>query len=220
MNDSIRIVIASSQRMVGEALKLALEIKAGDDISVTGQAESIESCIDLIKKFEVDVVVLDMQTIGMYVSDLISACREENRTVKTIMLLDSITEESYEFISKKELDGYIMKYTGLDELIKAIKEVYDGEKYIDVALKETMIISKESVDDETDKANLNGLLTKREREILILLTTGLFNKEIAYKLSISEKTVKNHISNIFKKTGVSDRTQAAVYAIKNGLVSL
>ena len=67
---------------------------------------------------------------------------------------------------------------------------------------------------------MTAILTKREVEILKLLTGGLLNKEIAYKLSISEKTVKNHISNIFKKTGVNDRTQAAVFAIKNKVVSV
>ena len=76
------------------------------------------------------------------------------------------------------------------------------------------LIKKEQEDEQLEK------LTKREIEVLILLSEGLFNKEIAYKLDISERTVKNHISNIFKKINVSDRTQAAVFAIKNNLVKL
>lgn len=83
-------------------------------------------------------------------------------------------------------------------------------------------MTKNTAQSECQEKNVDvtAILTKREVEILKLLTAGLLNKEIAYKLSISEKTVKNHISNIFKKTGVSDRTQAAVYAIKNKVVSV
>ena len=73
--------------------------------------------------------------------------------------------------------------------------------------------------DDKDEDNSN-VLSAREYEVLKLIAEGLFNKEIAYKLSISEKTVKNHVSNIFKKIGVSDRTQAAVYAIKNNIVDI
>lgn len=74
--------------------------------------------------------------------------------------------------------------------------------------------------EKINKQNDDEILTRREIEVLKLLAEGLFNKEIAYKLSISEKTVKNHVSNIFKKIGVFDRTQAAVYAIKNNFVDI
>ena len=75
------------------------------------------------------------------------------------------------------------------------------------------------INKEESSQTLEGL-TKREIEVLKLITEGLFNKEIAYKLSISERTVKNHVSNIFKKINASDRTQAAVFAIRNGLVDV
>ena len=114
------------------------------------------------------------------------------------------------------IDGYVLKDADSAVLKQAIMTVNEGNEYIDYSmvplLKEKIAQVKEQ--REEDK------LTRREIEVLKLLAEGLFNKEIAYKLSISEKTVKNHVSNIFKKIGVSDRTQAAVYAIKNNIVEL
>ena len=114
------------------------------------------------------------------------------------------------------VEGYVLKDAESAVLKKAICTVHSGEKYIDFSmvpmLNEKIAQEKEKVEDEK--------LTRREIEVLKLLAEGLFNKEIAYKLSISEKTVKNHVSNIFKKIGVFDRTQAAVYAIKNNIVDL
>ena len=94
----------------------------------------------------------------------------------------------------------------------------DGEKYIQPEL--TPALKKRLEDKNLNSKKFEDTLTRREIEVLKLLAEGLFNKEVAYTLSISEKTVKNHVSNIFRKINVSDRTQAAVYAIKHNLVDI
>ena len=114
-------------------------------------------------------------------------------------------------------DGYIMKDSESSELKRAINEILSGEKYIQPSL--IPMLNNKLANRDIDKDKLNSL-TNRELEVLVQVANGMFNKEIAINLNISERTVKNHISNIFKKIDVSDRTQAAVFAIKNNLVKI
>ena len=115
------------------------------------------------------------------------------------------------------VDGYIMKDAEFAELKNAINCIMQGETYIQPSL--VPALNNRLVSRDIDKEKINSL-TKRELEVLIEVANGMFNKEIATSLNISERTVKNHISNIFKKIDVSDRTQAAVFAIKNNLIKL
>lgn len=114
-------------------------------------------------------------------------------------------------------DGYILKDSGTAELKQAITTIINGESYIQPSLLPAL--NSRLINRDIDKEKLESL-TKRELEILIQVAGGMFNKEIAINLNISERTVKNHISNIFKKIDVSDRTQAAVFAIRNNIVKL
>lgn len=115
------------------------------------------------------------------------------------------------------VDGYILKDSESAELKNAIKHVLMGENYIQPSL--IPALNSRLVNRDIDKEKIEAL-TKRELEVLIKVASGMFNKEIAITLNISERTVKNHISNIFKKIEVNDRTQAAVFAIKNNLIKL
>ena len=115
------------------------------------------------------------------------------------------------------MDGYILKDSESAELKKAIVSVVNGENYIQPSL--IQMLNAKLVSRDTDKDKIEQL-TKRELEVLIKVASGMFNKEIAISLNISERTVKNHISNIFKKIQVSDRTQAAVFAIRNDIIKV
>ena len=110
-----------------------------------------------------------------------------------------------------------MKDSESSELKKAIYMILDGKRYIQPNLIPELNAKLASMDVERDKLKF---LTKREKEVLVQVASGMSNKEIAINLDISERTVKNHISNIFKKIDVSDRTQAAVFAIKNNMVKV
>jgi len=215
MSEQIRIVIADDHSMIREGLKQLLELEG--DIQVVAEAGNGEECLKVIEKEKPDVVLLDINMPVMNGLKMLETLRNsKNRNQKVLILT---IHNEIEYLMKAVdigVEGYVLKDAESAILKKAICTVHSGEKYIDFSmvpmLNEKIAQEKEKVEDEK--------LTRREIEVLKLLAEGLFNKEIAYKLSISEKTVKNHVSNIFKKIGVFDRTQAAVYAIKNNIVDL
>lgn len=211
----IKIVIADDHLMVREGIKQLLELEG--DIKVIGEASDGVECIDVISKVEPDVLLLDINMPKMNGIDVLKKLRGDKKNIR-ILILTIHNEVEYLFRAVDiGVDGYILKDSESSLLRRAIFEINLGNKFIQPSispyLKErTINMGYNDLDSE--------LLTKREFEVLKLLAEGLYNKEIAYKLSISEKTVKNHVSKIFKKIGVSDRTQAAVYAIKNNIVKI
>jgi len=215
MSEQIRIVIADDHSMIREGLKQLLELEG--DIQVVAEAGNGEECLKVIEKEKPDVVLLDINMPVMNGLKMLETLRNSKNRKQKVLILTIHNE--IEYLMKAVdigVEGYVLKDAESSVLKKAICTVHSGEKYIDFSmvpmLNEKIAQEKEKVEDEK--------LTRREIEVLKLLAEGLFNKEIAYKLSISEKTVKNHVSNIFKKIGVFDRTQAAVYAIKNNIVDL
>lgn len=212
----INIIIADDHNVVREGIKQLLEIDG--DIKVVGEAKDGFECLDLLEKVTPDVLLLDINMPNLNGLQVLERIREGNKKVKVLILT---IHNEIEYLVKAVnigVDGYVLKDSDSYELKKAIYSVYKGETYIQPSLTPTL---QENLRRSSEKnAKKFEILTKREIEVLELLSEGLLNKEIAYKLDISEKTVKNHISNIFKKIGVSDRTQAAVYAIKNNLVDI
>jgi len=202
--------------MVREGLKQLLELDG--DIKVIGEAGDGVSCLKMMEELRPEVTLLDInmpQMNGLKVLEEIRKIRKDNSRIIILTIHNEI-----EYLIKaidNDVDGYVLKDSDSEILRKAIFSVYNGEKYYQ---SELVPLMKEKLESNNLKQNDENILTRREMEVLKLLTEGLFNKEIAYHLSISEKTVKNHVSNIFKKISVSDRTQAAVYAIKNNIVEL
>lgn len=215
MSEQIKIVIADDHSMIREGLKQLLELDG--DIQVIGEAGNGEECLEIIENLKPDVVLLDINMPVMNGLKMLELLRSSKNKKQKILILTIHNEVEY-LMKAVEIgvEGYVLKDAESSVLKKAIYTIYSGENYIDFTLvpmlNEKLAQEKEKVEEEK--------LTRREIEVLKLLAEGLFNKEIAYKLSISEKTVKNHVSNIFKKIGVFDRTQAAVYAIKNNIVDL
>ena len=115
------------------------------------------------------------------------------------------------------VNGYLLKDSESAELKKAILAVVNGDDYIQPSL--IPLLNAKMIDIDNDSVKIEKL-TRRELEVLKLLAIGKYNKEVAEELEISERTVKNHVSNIFKKIGVTDRTQAAVFAIRNNLITI
>lgn len=215
MNEQIRIVIADDHSIIREGLKQLLELDG--DILVIGEAGNGQECLEAIKKLSPDVVLLDINMPVMNGLKMLEILRNSENKEQKVLILTIHNE--IEYLMKAMdigVEGYVLKDSESAILKKAIVKVHSGDEYIDFTmvpmLNEKIAQEKEKVEDEK--------LTRREIEVLKLLAEGLFNKEIAYKLSISEKTVKNHVSNIFKKISVFDRTQAAIYAIKNNIVEL
>lgn len=215
MMKQIKIVIADDHLMLREGLKQLLEMDG--DIVVVEEAGNGEECLQVIKQVHPDVVLLDINMPVMDGLKMLEILRNSEWKEQKVLILTIHNEIEYLMKAMEiGIDGYVLKDADSAILKQAIMTVNEGEEYIDYTmlplLKEKIVQEKEKKEDDK--------LTRREIEVLKLLAEGLFNKEIAYKLSISEKTVKNHVSNIFKKIGVFDRTQAAVYAIKNNIVDL
>ncbi len=215
MNKPVNIMIADDHSMVREGIKQLLELDG--DIAVTSEASNGKQCIELLDENRTDVLLLDINMPIMNGLQVLQYIRENRLKVKILIL--TIHNEVEYLMRAVELgvDGYVLKDSDSTVLKKAIFCVNRGEAFIQPELTP---ILKMKLEEKNNQTNDDDALTKREIEVLKLLAEGLFNKEIAYMLAISEKTVKNHVSNIFKKINVSDRTQAAVYAIRNNLVEL
>ena len=143
----------------------------------------------------------------------------KEKKIKTKVLVLTVHNEIDYLLKAVEIgiNGYLLKDSESSELKKAIVSVVDGENYIQPSLIPSL--NAKMIQRDNDKDKIEDL-TRRELEVLKLLATGNYNKEIAEELGISERTVKNHVSNIFKKIEVTDRTQAAVFAIRNNLIMI
>ena len=209
----ISIVIADDHSMIREGLKQLLELEG--DIKVVGEAGDGKQCLEVIRKKKPDVLLLDINMPEMNGLQVLEELRMQKMDVKVLIL--TIHNEIEYLVRAVDIgvDGYVLKDSDSSLLKKAIFAVAKGETFIQPSLtpllRQSLLNGKEK-DDNT--------LTKREVQVLKLLAEGMYNREIGEKLFISEKTVKNHVSSIFKKIGVTDRTQAAVYAIKNNMVEI
>lgn len=211
----IKILLADDHSMIREGIKQLLELD--ENFSVIGQAGDGIECMKFLKEELPDILLLDVNMPKMNGIEVLEQIKEENINVKVLML--TIHNEVDYLLKAVDIgcDGYVLKDSDIGLLKKAIFSVYNGDTFIQPDL--IPILNVGLINREESTQTLEGL-TKRELEVLKLITEGLFNKEIAYKLNISERTVKNHVSNIFKKINASDRTQAAVFAIRHGLVKI
>jgi len=213
--NKIKILIADDHSMVREGLKQLIELE--DDIEVIAQAGDGQEAIDKIHEMDPDVVLLDINMPIMNGLEVLEKLKETKVDVNVLILtIHNEIEYLYRAV-EIGVNGYVLKDSDSDVLIKAIRSIYKGESYIQPNMASLLF---KKINGELDNQVKHSKLTKREVEVLKLITQGLLNKEIANQLCISEKTVKNHVSNIFKKIEVSDRTQAAVYAIKNNIVDI
>lgn len=211
----IKILLTDDHSMIREGIKQLLELDS--KFKVIGQAGDGTECLKLLDQEQPDVLLLDINMPKMSGIEVLRKLKEMKSSVKVLML--TIHSEVEYLLKAVDIgcNGYVLKDSDSAMLKKAITSVYEGDIFIQPDL--IPVLNSGLINREEDNQNTEGL-TKREIEVLKLIAEGLFNKEIAYKLNISERTVKNHVSNIFKKINASDRTQAAVFAIKNNFVKL
>lgn len=201
--------------LMREGIRQLLEFDG--TINVIAEANNGEECLEKLSAELPDVLLLDINMPKKNGIEVLEEIKKKNINVKVLIL--TVHNEIDYLIKAVDIgvNGYILKDSESAELKKAINAVVNGESYIQPSLIPALNSKLVSRDNDKDKIES---LTKRELEVLIQVANGLFNKEIATSLNISERTVKNHISNIFKKIDVSDRTQAAVFAIKNDIIRL
>lgn len=213
--EKIRVMITDDHSLIREGLRQLLEFDGS--IEIVGEASNGVECLDKLEKCNPEVLLLDINMPEKNGIEVLKQMKIDNSQVKVLILT---VHNEMDYLMKAVdigVDGYILKDSESSELKRAIRAVRDGENYIQSSLIPTL--NSQLLSRDTDKDKITSL-TNRELEVLVQVANGMFNKEIATNLNISERTVKNHISNIFKKIDVSDRTQAAVFAIKNNIIKL
>ena len=211
VKDKIEIIIADDHMMIREGLKQLLELDG--TMKVIAEANDGEECLNLLnKKIHPDILLLDINMPKKNGIEVLEYIKQNKIPVKVLILT---VHNEVEYLLKAVdigIDGYLLKDSSYDELKEAIDVVISGNTYIQPSLLPAL---NESMEDYAlDKEKIEWL-TKRELDVLRLISEGCRNKKISDELTISERTVKNHISHIFRKIDVEDRTQAAVFAIRN-----
>lgn len=210
-----KVMIADDHSLIREGIKQLLEFDG--TIEIIAEASNGVECLDKLQNTIPDVLLLDINMPVKNGLEVLEEIKKEQYEVKVIILT---VHNELEYLLRAVdigVDGYIMKDSESAELKRAINAVQSGENYIQASL--IPALNNRLANRDIDKDKIDSL-TSRELEVLIQIANGMINKEIATSLNISERTVKNHISNIFKKIDVSDRTQAAVFAIKNNIITL
>lgn len=211
VKDKIEIIIADDHMMIREGLKQLLELDG--TMKVIAEANDGEECLNLLnKKIHPDILLLDINMPKKNGIEVLEYIKQNKIPVKVLILT---VHNEVEYLLKAVdigIDGYLLKDSSYDELKEAIDVIISGNTYIQPSLLPAL---NESMEDYAlDKEKIEWL-TKRELDVLRLISKGCSNKRISDELTISERTVKNHISHIFRKIDVEDRTQAAVFAIRN-----
>lgn len=211
----IKVMIADDHKMVREGLKKLIEFDG--DIRVIAECGDGADCIAKISTVKPDIVLLDINMPDMNGMEVLTSIHGEEIRPRILML--TVHNEIAYLMKALDMgvDGYILKDSDSRELIRAIRCVYEGERFIEPSL--IPLLNSKLIARDLDEKKVDSL-SDREVEVLKLVAGGLLNKEIADRLSISERTVKNHMSNIFRKIDCTDRTQAAVFCIRSGLVDV
>ena len=207
----IRVLIVDDHAMVRQGIATFIELQ--DDVELIGEAANGREAIARVEELKPDVVLMDLVMPEM---DGVTATREikvRYPDVKVLVLTSFVNDAQLTPALQAGASGYLLKDIAADDLMKAIRAAQRGETPLAPAVAKKLVEgARTPQDDESGKL---AALTERERQVLALLGRGLSNKEIAAKLSISEKTVKFHVSGVLSKLGVSDRTQAALFAAKH-----
>ncbi|QGJ70001.1 Two-component system response regulator [Planctomycetales bacterium 10988] len=209
---TIRLLVADDHEVVRSGLE---SLTAGTDIEVVGKAESGKEVIQLAQELNPDLVILD---IRMPQSDGLTALEQLRQLFPDLPILMLSTYENPTYAGRAlalGANGYMLKGSSRDKLVEAIREVAAGGDAWD---SQEVRRATTTVPNEKAAAELESPLTQRESQVLRQLALGLSNKEIARTLHISVETVKEHVHNILEKLGVNGRTQAAVWAVRNGLL--
>ncbi|MBW8012363.1 MAG: response regulator transcription factor [Chloroflexi bacterium] len=214
MSESIRILIVDDHAIVRTGLSALIE--AESDLELVGQAANGFEAIEEFNKIKPDVVLMDLIMPKMGGIEAIQKIRDDDPDA-SILVLSSFSEENKVIPAiKAGALGYILKDSSPEELVKAIHDVNQGKPSLHNSIARILM---QDVAQGKDEQILVDPITNREIDVLVLVAQGFSNKEVADKLVISEATVRFHVSNILAKLNLENRTQAALYAIKEGLIS-
>ena len=216
---TIRLMIVDDQLLFREGLKSLLSER--DDVEVVAEADDGRSAIEAAPQVAPDVILLDLNMPGM---DGIEACRHlKDKVPSSRIVILTVSKELSSIVSavKAGASGYLTKDTPMEKVVSIVKKVHQEGNILEPLLADRLLdefTNFSEKNNDNPEASLFSSLSPRETEILKLVAGGKPNKLIAAELKISEHTVRNHISNIFQKLQVNNRTEATVLAMKRGLI--
>ncbi len=219
--EKIRVLVADKNPLLKQGMMKLFE--QDQSIEIVGEAATNDECVAQCRALVPDIVVMDVNLPGMTAVEGIKLMKREHPTVEVIVLTMQNNREYILETLKAGAIGYILKDVGSSELIRAIQVGSTGKSILHPKIATKLVQEITRLAERTPGRHGDAAttqLTPREREVLVLVARGLTNQEIADRLFISEKTVRNHISNLLRKLRLKHRTQAAVHAIKTGLVRL
>lgn len=215
VNKAIRVFIADDHIVVREGLRALIGTEP--DIEIVGEAADGREAVAGIRALQPDVILLDLVMPHKNGLDVIVEVTQDNPRARILVLTGFSDDDKVFPAIKAGALGYLLKDSSPQELIQAIHDIYHGESSLDptIALKLLREFKQPS-----DQSPVQESLTERETKVLSFVSHGLTNQEIADALGISERTVRTHVGNILSKLHLSNRTQAALYALRKGLTSL
>ncbi len=210
----MKVIICDDQAIVRDGLEMLLKLEP--DIEVVGVAEDGAAAVEMVAKKAPDLVLMDLKMPIMNGVEATRQIRTKYLDVK-VLVLTTYEDDKWVFDAiQAGASGYLLKDTPRDELVKAIRGTVTGRTYMDPSVA-GKVLRQVSIHQTQPATLITSKLTEREIEVLRLIARGLSNADISDQLFLSEGTVRNHVSAILAKLGVSDRTQAAVIAIQHGL---
>ena len=215
VSETIRILIVDDHAIVREGQRALIDTEPG--MEVVGEAKDGNEAVELARSLQPDVILLDLLMPRKEGTEAIEEIKADNAQAHILVLTSFSEDEKVYAAIKAGAMGYLLKDSAPQEILDAIHTVYRGEISMDPAIANKLMreLQRSSELPPTEEP-----LTEREVEVLKLLAQGLQNKEIAEELVISERTVSTHVSNILSKLHLANRTQAALYALKEGLARL
>lgn len=210
-NEVIKILIADDHDIIRQGLKRIISF--ADGMEIVAEAGNGEDALNLLDQCELDIVILDCNMPGMNGIEVLENIKERKEQVKVIMLTVENDRKTIHKAINIGADGYMLKDSAGTEIVNAIKMVYNGEKYIDKSLVSMLFIDISTKGKKS--SNFLDTLSRREIEVLIRISKGYSNKEIGEQLFLSEKTVKNYATSLFRKINVDDRVRATIFAMES-----
>jgi two-component system, NarL family, response regulator LiaR len=209
--EKIRLLLVDDHVVVRQGLRMVLALEP--DLEIIGEANNGSEALSLIKKLGPQVVLMDLLMPVMDGVSAIRAIKKDYPDIEVVALTSVLEDRLVIDAVEAGAAGYLLKESGPEELIEAIRAAAKGEVRLHPKAQKRLI-------KEVRTPEMRESLTERETETLRLIAKGLSNKEIAESLSVSEVTVKTHVSSILSKLNLQSRTQAALFALKEGLVGL
>ena len=213
---TIRLMLVDDHRMLREGLRRSLE---EEGFYVVGEAADGEAAVRLVPAAKPDVILMDVSMPDMDGVEATKRILQNSPEQRVVMLTMHADKDLIDQAIKAGAVGYLTKDCSIDEVIDAVRMAANGETALSPALAKTMLTEVRKIDEKAAREE-DRLVTKREEEVLQLIADGCSTPEVAERLYISQKTVKNHLASIYEKLNARDRTQAVLLAVRMGIVKL